>query len=491
MARIGREVRRHGAASQLLLVIATVTIALPLLSWALLENWWGGAESGGPLMCTPIQGTFTHEITQSGTIESASNVEVKCEVEARGFRYTNILEAVEEGTHVEKGDFLIQLDSSPLEQLLTKQTIRCNEQEAALIRTEAWLQTSKFNLKEYVDGLLPQDRQELGNALDRAKEKLRQATQTLGYSKAMYRQGFVTRMSLEADEFAAQKAQVEFEAAKTKVDVLENYKSKKRLNDLESYLAVAEASVKWRRHVYNLTLKELDNIKDQIEKCTITAPSDGQVVHANLHHNGHSHMIEPGAFVWRNRVLIRLPNSTEMHVKAHIPEAKVVRIHEGQKVRIQCEAFPGAELSGSIEVVEEFPSPTQWWGPQMKCYETTISIDRDSIENASVDLRPGLTAEVTIEIDEQTERMMVPFQAVLKHGQKSYCLTHDRKGFHAHPVKTGATNGKFVVIHEGVEEDQELVLGAGNYKKEVDLPDLKDKRKSEQVQDIDQPGVSK
>lgn len=481
MARIGRTTRRHGSGSQLLLAIASITIALPLLSWALLDNWWGPPTSDGPLTCTPIRGTFTHEFVQKGTIESASNVEVKCEVEAREFYFTNILEAVPEGTYVEPGDFLVQLDSSPLEQLLVKQEIRCNEQKAALIKTESWLQTSKISLEEYVDGLLPQDRQKLGYALDRAKEKLRQATQTLEHSKSMYRQGFVTRMALEADEFAAAKAEVEFEVAKTKLNVLENYKSKKRLNDLESYLVVAEASVKWRRHVYELYLKELEDIKDQIKKCTITAPSAGQVVHANVHHNGHSHLIEPGAFVWRKRVLVLLPNSTEMHVKAHIPEAKVAQVQKGQKVRIHCEAFPESELTGSIKLVDEFPSPTEWWGPEMKCYETTISIDRDSIEAAGIDLRPGLTAEVTIEVDEQTERLMVPFQAVLKHGQGTYCLTHDRKGFHVHPVKTGATNGKFVVIQEGIEEDQELVLGAGNYKTEVELPDLKAQRETSQM----------
>ena len=458
--------------------MATATIALPLLGWVLLENWWGGSTSDGPLTCTPIRGTFTHELVQKGTVESASNVEVKCEVEARGFYFTNILEAVPEGTHVEKGDFLIQLDSSPLEELLVKQKIRCNEQKAYLIKAESWLQTCKFNLEEYVEGLLPQDRLELVNALARAREKLRKATKTLENSRAMYRQGFVTRMALEADEFAAQQAKVEFDTAKTKVDVLENYKSKKRLKNLESYLAVAEANVKWRQHVYELTLKELDNIKDQIRKCRITAPSAGQVVHANIHHNGHSHLIEPGQFVWRRRVLVRLPNSDEMQVKVHVPEAKIVQVHEGQKVRIRCEAYPEEELAGRIERVEEFPSETPWWGPQMKCYETTVSIDQDSLDDISIELRPGLTADITIEIDEQIEQMMVPFQAILKHGKRTYCLRHDRKGFHTIPVTTGATNGKFVVIREGLEEGQEIVLGAGNYRKEVDLPDLKQAEKT-------------
>lgn len=472
MAPIGRADRRPGASSQVLLAATAGTIVLPLVGWLFLENWWGGAKSGGPLTCAPIRGTFTHEIVQKGTIDCASNVEVKCEVDARGFYSTNILEVVPEGTRVEAGDFLLQLDSSPLEELAVRQQIVCNEYEAALIRTETWLETCKVSLQEYVDGLLPRDEQKLGHALDRAKEKLRQATVTLEASEAMFRRGYVTQIALEADEYAAEKARVEFETAQTKLEVLKNYKSKKRLNDLQSYLAVAEASLRWRRHIYDLAVKELESIKQQIAKCTITAPSAGQVVHGNIYHNGHSHLIEPGAFVWRNRVLILLPNSTEMHATVHVPETKVVQVRKGQKVRIRCEAFPAVELTGAVQLIDEFPAPTDYWGPQMKCYKTLISIDRESIVAAGVNLRPGLTADITIEVDEQAERMMVPLQAVLKHGGKSYCLTHDRSGFHPHEVETGATNGKFVVIHEGLADQQELVLGAANYRGEVDLPEL-------------------
>jgi hypothetical protein len=162
-----------------------------------------------------------------------------------------------------------------------------------------------------------------------------------------------------------------------------------------------------------------------------------------------------------------------MHIKAHISETKVAQVRRGQKVRIHCEAFPEAELTGSVQLVGEFPSPTEWWGPDMKCYETTVSIDRDSIKAASVNLRPGLTAEIVIEVDEQTDRMMVPFQAILKHGKKHYCLTHDRRGFQAHEVKIGPANGKFVVIREGIEEGRAIILGASKYRKEVELPGVK------------------
>ena len=45
---------------------------------------------------------FVHEIVERGNVESASNVEIRCEVKMRGKSIT-ILEIVPEGTYVEPG----------------------------------------------------------------------------------------------------------------------------------------------------------------------------------------------------------------------------------------------------------------------------------------------------------------------------------------------------------------------------------------------------
>lgn len=299
---------------------------------------------------------------------------------------------------------------------------------------------------------------------------LRRAEHTLSLTQSMYRQGFVTRMSLEADRYAAEQAKIELEKAETKLNVLEHYTSKKRLKQLESNLAVAEASVKWRRHVHGLTVEELENIEEQIGKCVITSPRAGQVVLAHLHHRGHSHLIEPGESVWLRRPLVRLPNSQQMQVSASIREDQVVQVRPGLEVRIRLEAFPGAELRGKVEDIGEFPLPNEWWGSQAKRYGAKISIDRETIRAAAVSLRPGLSAEVRIRVETRCDQLMLPFQAVLKHSGKQYCLIHDRTGFRAREVTLGGTNGKYVVVSAGLEEDERVVLGAENYRREVSLP---------------------
>ena len=449
-----------------------VAIIVPLASWGILDRWWNDAEvSDGPLTCTVQCKTFVHEILQKGSIECASNVEVKNEADAIGFHTTTVLEMVPEGTYVEPGDFLMRLDSSPLEELFVKRTIECNERKANLINAEANAETAQIKLDEYTDGLFPQNRQVLVDEVAAAQEEVRQAEQTVHYSEAMYRRGFVTQLAVEADRYSADRARMELKQAETKLSVLESYSRKKQLGTLKANLAVAKATLRYRRHVYDLAVKELEHIKAQIDKCLITAPAAGNVVHAYYETRGERYVIEPGTTVWEHQLLFRLPNSTEMQVKVSIPEDKVAMVEPGQPARIHSEAFPGVELMGTVKKVNEFASPTNHWGPQTKVFDTLVTIDRESVKKHGVDLRPGLSAEVFIQVDCREEQLQLPFQAVLKHGKRRFCLTHDGHGFHTREVKLGQTNGKFVIVKEGLEAGEQVVLGAGNYRKEAEFPE--------------------
>ena len=55
---------------------------------------------------------FEAFVTETGDVASASNREVRCEVQALGAAGTTILKIVDEGTYVEEGDFIVEFDSS-------------------------------------------------------------------------------------------------------------------------------------------------------------------------------------------------------------------------------------------------------------------------------------------------------------------------------------------------------------------------------------------
>ena len=427
-----------------------------------------------PLVCVVQRMEYAHEVSVKGELESTANVEVKCEVEARDFWKTKILEIVPEGTYVEEGDFLFRLDSSPLEDLHNKQKIICNTSDARVVKAKADFETAKIALEQYVQSTYVERRKDLQSKVFVAEEGVRRAHRNIEYSRKLLAKGYITELQVQADEFAVEKAEKELQKVRTGMTVLDDYTRVKMEKLLGSRIRTGEAEVKSEEHSHQLDLEELEHLQEQIEKCEIRSPGAGSVVYVHLHHHNHSHIIEEGADVREHQVVIRLPDPKKMHVKCKIPEEKVTAVKPGLPVTIRFDAFADLELLGEVQRVNEYPEPN-WW-LTTKEYETIISLDADSVESQSADLRSGMTADVKIcleRIDDESQLpLQVPLQAVIEHGSKHYCLTYDSGDFEAREVEIGGDNGKRVIIAGGLEEGQEIVLGAETYLEKVELPEL-------------------
>jgi len=423
-------------------------------------------------MCPVKRGHFVHEITVQGTVESANNVEVRCEVKARNFWRTTILEIVSEGTRVQPGDFLLKLDSSPLEELRNGQQIICNSSEAALVGARTACETANSTREEYLQGQYELDRRNIESSILLAQERQRAAREYYKSSLELERNGHVTKSELAADVFALKSAEKELDAANTNLSVLREFTRKKRLKQLESEIITTKAHLEAVQQSHRLDMEYLAEIEEQIKKCIIRAPASGQVVYAHLYHRGHSHIIEEGASVRQRQIVIRLPDPKQMQIRTRIGEDHVAQVDEGMRAAIRLDALPEVRLEGQLQKVDEYPKSMGWFGSNVKQYEAIISIDASTIKASSADLRPGLTAEATICLKRLEDRLQVPFQAVFKHGDKDYCLTLDRNRWQAHAVELGPSDGKFVVIGDGLGEGRQLVLNAAAYRDKVDLPEL-------------------
>ena len=223
-----RSIRWGFALRSLLVVFALAGVGLFGLWW-----FWPtmsfSAQEGGPLVHVVTKSNFVHEITERGEVESASNVEIRCEVRAKGTGGTTILEIVPEGTYVEQGDVLVRLDSSSLESDRTKQKIVVNSSEAAVIKSRNTHETALIAKQEYVEGQYQQEVQNILNQKFIAEEDLRRAEEYVTYSKRLAVKGYVTALQLEADQFAVDKAKNQLEIAETKLRVLQEFTRAKML----------------------------------------------------------------------------------------------------------------------------------------------------------------------------------------------------------------------------------------------------------------------
>jgi multidrug efflux pump subunit AcrA (membrane-fusion protein) len=449
------------------LLLAPVLIVLSLVAWLVAsEADWSVKESGPPT-CVVQRIDFVNEVIERGDIESASNVEIRCEVESRGRGGTTILWLVPEGTYVQPGDKLVTLDSSELEDELRQQQIICNNSLAAVVKAKNDLETAKIALREYLEGAFKLAENVIERKKFVAAEAKRQAEQTLAYSKGLARKGYVTELRVETDRIAVEKAELDYQSAELELKVLRAFTRDKKLIQLDSSIRTAEARLASQEASHEIDAKKLALAQKQVGSCTITAKQPGQVVYANVtdHHGSNEVVIEEGATVREHQALLRLPDPKRMQVRAKIDEAKIAWVQPGMPVSIQMDAFSDVKLEGVVERVNEYPAPSGWWEGNVKEYETYVKI-LDSPAN----LKPGLTAEARIQVEHIPGVLQVPVAAVFEYARRHYCILRDAAGWRAQEVEIGSTNDKFVVIRKGLEEGQEVVFGAFGYRNEVDLP---------------------
>ncbi|NLE37598.1 MAG: HlyD family efflux transporter periplasmic adaptor subunit [Pirellulaceae bacterium] len=470
---MSRPSKRHPGFSYFsVLLILGLLGAAGTVGYLLINQVGWSAAGEGPLLHELKRGQFLHEITESGEIESASNVDVRCEVKSRGMGGTTILSIIPEGTYVREGDELARLDSSALENELNQQRITCSNSQAAVITAQNDLDAAEIAKKEYLEGAFVLDRNLIEIKKFMAREAQRQAEQTLAYSLGLAKKGYVTDLRVETDKIAVEKAKLDYQSAELEMEVLEKYTKERQLKQLDSNIRIAEARLRSAQASNQLDEEQRELIETQIAKCTLRAPQQGQVVYANVtnRHGGQEIVIEEGVVVREHQVIIRLPDPTQMQVVAKINESRISLIGEGMPATVRLDAIPDQEMEGVVERVSEYPEPTSFWSGNMKQYRTVIRILGEP-----KNLKPGLTAKVAIQVELLHDVLHVPVLAVFEHGGKNYCVLPDGVGYRAQEVKLGSTNDKFVVIRDGLKEGDKVVLGAFGYRDEVALPKLADK----------------
>lgn len=416
-------------------------------------------------------GNFVNDVVEKGEVESARNVDVMSVV--RGYQGLNnfeILWVIEEGKMVEPGDVLVRLDSSALEEEAKLQRLDLSGSVAGLSKAMNELEAAQIAMTEYVDGLFVQEKKELEAEIKFAEETLRRAEEYYAYSSRLAAKGFVTSLQLEGDKFAVDKAKIELDNAKLKLNVLVEQTKQKKIKELESAIGVAKADLESAKERNSIEQKRLDFFLEQIKNCTITAPASGQVVYANERGNREASefIVEPGSAVRERQTIIRLPDYSAMQVHVLINESRVAMVDPGMKATITLDAFDGLKLDGTVTKVNEYPEPISRFGAQIKRYAAVVTIDGTPRQ-----IKPGLTANVAIHVDSQEGVLMVPVQSVMPYGDDYYCMVRKTaEEVEPRKVDLGPSNNRFVVLKDGIGAGEFVSMSPRRYLDSVEMPEL-------------------
>ncbi len=432
------------------LLAAGLVAGLAGLAWAGWVVFGVGVQPATSGLLTTYKvkrGDLVVTVTEEGSLESAENVEVKCEV-AGG---TSIVWIIDDGKEVKKGTELLRLDASKLKEDVGQQKIAYEKAVASKIQAAKDFDAAKIAVEEYKEGTYKKDVSEAESKVTVARGSLRSAENTLQHGERMFRKGYISPLQLEAQKTAVEHAKLDLGTAEIARDVLQKFTRPKMIQELESKRDAAEAKRDSEKASLDLEQAKLKRLTTQLEKCTVLAPKEGLVIYANeqMYWGNRDSEIKAGMKVYEEQTILRLPDLSRMRAKVNVHEAKIDQLHAGMRARIRVQDH---EFQGAVVSVANRPE-TSWFMATSKKYPVKVDID-----GKSKDLRPGMTAEVEILVDHLQNVISLPVAALAEKAGQTYCCVKKGTALERRNVTFGAGNDKFVEIKQGISVGEEVVL---------------------------------
>lgn len=428
-------------------------------------------------------------LTESGTVKSRDQYIVKNEVEGR----TSIIYVIDEGTLVSKGDLLIELDSSALEDRLVDQQIQVENSEAdyvsakenlAVVKIQTQSNVAKAELDnqfaiedkvKYLEGEWPKQLMEAETDVTLKDEELRRTTDEFNWSKRLFEEKYLSETEYRADELAMKRAQLQLALSQENLKLLENFTHKRRIAELDSEieqkaltlervrresssdLVQAEARLRAREAELKRQQGRLDKIEDQIAKTKMYAPADGMVVYATSSEfswRGDTEPLDEGQEVRERQELIHLPTADSMMVRMQIHESSLGKVSVGQPVNIKIDALPESSFTGRVTKIAPLPdAQSVFMNPDLKVYDTDVMID-----GVHHQLRTGMSCQATILIEKHLDAIAVPLQSVVGRGSDSMVYVIEGNKGIPRKVTTGLDNNAMIHIIDGLKAGEKIML---------------------------------
>ncbi len=470
----------------LMAILLIVSIAIAAIS---ATNARGSNKINTRAIFTVERAPLTISLTESGTIKSRDQFIVKSEVEGR----TSIIYVIDEGVVVEKGELLVELDSSELQDRLVDQQIQVENTDANFISAQENLEVTKIQSQsniakaelenqfaiedkiKYLEGDWPKELMQAQADVTLAQEDFRRATDDFGWSKKLYAEKYLSETQYRADELALKRAELQVALAKENFELLTQYTHMRKLAELDSNIEQKELALKrvTRESASNLVQAQarlralkaeqnrqrnrLSKIEDQIAKTKILAPADGMVVYATsaeFSWRGDTEPLKEGQEVWERQELIHLPTADSMMLVIRIQESALGKVELGQNVRIAIDALPGKQYSGRVAKIAPLPDATSvFMNPDLKVYDTQIMVD-----GIHQELRTGMSGKATILIAQYDDALSVPIQAVVGRAGESVVYVIENGQAIPRAVEIGMDNNAMIHILSGLEEGEKVLL---------------------------------
>lgn len=177
---------------------------------------------------------------------------------------------------------------------------------------------------------------------------------------------------------------------------------------------------------------------------TIVAPYSGVVT---MRYADTGALIPAGTAEGLNQAVVRLAQSDVLRLRMPVPERDVPFVHEGSVVTVHVQAtgqqFPGTVVRFTRDVSNA----------------TRTMMTEVDIKNPDLTLTPGMYADVTFNLQQKDNALIIPASAVIQGDEPSVMLVDSSNRVQKRPVVLGISNGNSQEITSGLNLGDRVIIG--------------------------------
>jgi len=381
-----------------------------------------GKEASDIQVTIVKRGTFIEELSEQGTVEAVKSISVTAPAISYRYGSLKIAKIVEDGEEVEKGDTIMIFDPSEIKR--------------AIIQAEQQLEIAKAEY-EKLKSTQQSEIEDLEADLELAR--ISQEISKINSETAIYEPEVTKKeikLKLESATIALNRA----------MEQIENKKIIHKEDLLQKSLTIKQLT------------STLTDANSSMNNLFVVSPDKGITIKEENWNTGQKWAI--GDQPYSGSKIIELPDLSEMRAEVKINEVDVSKVNPGQRVEIRPDAYSDSTYAGKVEAVANLA--------QNKDYKSKIKIFpvQIRISGQSKALLPGLTVSCKIIVSEIAGVLYIPLESLFKEQGLEYVYLKSGSGFKRRDIKTGAINTDFVIVAEGLNENDVIALSDPFLKKE-------------------------
>ena len=365
--------------------------AIVLAGW----YFWGDSSSTPQYLTARVErGNLRNTVTATGALQAVTTVQV-------GSQASGTISALyaDFNSVVKKGQVVAQLDPAQMKAQVEQAQANLEQAKASLANARAAVTDAQA--KNLAAKSTVQNNQagvsgaEANLAVLKAQED--DAMSLLKQQESLLKSGVIAQRDYDVAMTAYKTAEAKYNQAVAQLNqakLTEQSSSSAGIAQSQATVEQSKAQVQQAAAQVQQAQAALSLAQVNLSHTTITSPIDGIVVSrdVNVGQTVAASLSAPTLFTIANDL-------TQMQVIANIDQADIGLVEQAKSVKFSVDAFPGKEFDGKIEQMRLNPVNVQ----NVVTYNVVIDVN-----NPDQALKPGMTANLTITIDERNNVLKVP-----------------------------------------------------------------------------------